>query len=96
MVFIFTLFFLVGGGSAGAVLASRLSEDSDKKILLLEAGGEESEHPFSHIPFLCGLLQNTNVDWQYRTVPQKNACLSLVEQVEYLRPCTGYYSAIHI
>ena len=74
----------VGAGSAGAVVASRLSEDADKKVLLLEAGGEEDSHPATHVPFLCDTLQKTPVDWQYRTEPQKDACLSLRGQVNAL------------
>ncbi|XP_073999339.1 glucose dehydrogenase [FAD, quinone] [Rhodnius prolixus] len=60
-------FIVVGGGSAGAVVASRLSEIKGWRVLLLEAGGDETE--ISDIPSLAGYLQLTNMDWQYKTEP---------------------------
>lgn len=61
---------MVGGGSAGAVVASRLSEIKNWTVLLLEAGGDETE--ISDIPSLAGYLQLTNLDWQYQTTPPAN------------------------
>ena len=83
---------IVGAGSAGAVIATRLSEDADKKVLLLEAGGEEDSHPATHVPLFCGALQKTPIDWQYRTEPQKNACLSLKNQVSIMHSIIGICS----
>lgn len=60
-------FIVVGGGSAGAVVANRLSEVRNWTVLLLEAGGDETE--ISDVPSLAGYLQLTNLDWQYRTMP---------------------------
>ncbi|KAE8747712.1 Glucose dehdrogenase acceptor-like [Frankliniella occidentalis] len=60
-------FVIVGGGSAGAVLANRLSEVSDWNVLLLEAGGDETE--ISDVPSLAGYLQLSDLDWQYKTSP---------------------------
>ncbi|CAJ1340594.1 unnamed protein product [Effrenium voratum] len=54
-------FIVVGAGAAGAVIASRLSEDSAAKVLLLEAGPPAP--PESFIPAACGNLQGTAVDW---------------------------------
>ena len=54
-------FIVVGAGAAGAVIASRLSEDSAAKVLLLEAGPPAP--PESFIPAACGNLQRTAVDW---------------------------------
>ncbi len=72
-------FVIVGGGSAGAVVASRLSERKNWTILLLEAGGDETE--ISDIPSLAGYLQLTDLDWQYKTAPSStdNAyCLGMI------------------
>lgn len=60
-------FVIVGGGSAGAVLASRLSEIANWTVLLLEAGGDENE--ISDVPALAGYLQLSDMDWQYQTMP---------------------------
>ena len=67
-------FIVIGGGSAGAVVANRLSEVSSWNVLLLEAGGDETI--VSDIPGLVQYLQRTNIDWQYKTVPQSGACLA--------------------
>ena len=42
-------FIIIGGGSAGSVLAARLSENPDVTVCLLEAGGSD-RHPFFHLP----------------------------------------------
>lgn len=57
-------FVIVGGGSAGSVLANRLSEISSWKILLLEAGGHETE--ISDVPILSLYLHRSKLDWKYR------------------------------
>lgn len=62
--------FVVGAGTAGSVVASRLAEHKRWKILLLEAGPEEQ---FSHTFPLVHVAdpQATFLDWNYTTVPQK-------------------------
>lgn len=65
-------YIIVGSGSAGAVLANRLSEDSHNNILLLEAGGNENF--ISDIPIAYQLLQKTKLDWNYHTVSQSYSC----------------------
>ncbi|KAF5272032.1 hypothetical protein FQR65_LT05013 [Abscondita terminalis] len=60
-------FVVVGAGSAGAVVASRLSEISNWTVLLLEAGGDENE--ISDVPALAGYAQMSEFDWMYQTSP---------------------------
>ncbi|XP_001602133.1 glucose dehydrogenase [FAD, quinone] [Nasonia vitripennis] len=71
-------FIVVGGGSAGAVLANRLSEIPDWKVLLIEAGGDENE--VSDVPALTGYMQLSEFDWMYQTAPPTNSayCLAMV------------------
>ncbi|CAH0579130.1 unnamed protein product [Chrysodeixis includens] len=59
-------FIIVGAGSAGCVLANRLSENEDWNVLLLEAGGDPPIT--SDIPGLQTLLYKSEYDWQYKTV----------------------------
>ena len=69
-------FVIIGGGSAGAVLANHLSEVPHWNVLLLEAGGDETI--LSDIPVAVGTLQLTEKDWQYKTVSQyPRACLAM-------------------
>ena len=63
-------YIVVGGGSAGAVVAARLSEDSDNTVLLLEAGGDYTTNPDYHIPHGFFDLSKTSADWVYYTVTQ--------------------------
>ncbi|KAL0130235.1 hypothetical protein PUN28_002074 [Cardiocondyla obscurior] len=60
---------------SGAVVASRLSEIEDWNVLLLEAGGDETET--SDVPLFAGYLQLSQLDWQYKTEPQGDACLAM-------------------
>lgn len=77
--FWFTL--VVGAGSAGSVLANRLSEDLLSTVLVVEAGGSEDENPTMHIPAIPASLQHTKQDWAFKTVPQKTSSFGLQENV---------------
>ncbi len=71
-------YVIVGAGSAGSVVANRLSEDPAKTVLVLEAGIDDTLIPAIDVPMeTMGLWLNPACDWMYRTVPQKNACLSM-------------------
>jgi choline dehydrogenase len=63
-------YVIVGAGSAGAVLAARLSEDPDVRVLLLEAGPEAEADEIS-IPVAFSSLFKTRWDWNYTTSEQK-------------------------
>jgi choline dehydrogenase len=63
-------YIIIGAGSAGCVLANRLSEDPDVTVLLLEAGPRDW-HPFIHMPAgLAKLVNRKGVNWDYDTAPE--------------------------
>ncbi len=62
-------FIIIGAGSAGCVLANRLSADGRSKVLLLEAGGPDKKQEI-HIPAAFSKLFKSEVDWNYQTAPQ--------------------------
>lgn len=64
-------YVIVGAGSAGCVLANRLTEDPNVKVLLLEAGKPDTK-PTIHIPAAWSQTLNSDVDWQYATDPEPN------------------------
>jgi choline dehydrogenase len=63
-------YIIVGAGSAGCVLANRLSADPSCQVLLIEAGGEP-DTTLATIPGAAWHLQGTKLDWGYTTTPQK-------------------------
>ena len=62
-------YVVIGGGSAGCVLAARLSEDPDVNVLLLEAGPPDVKENI-HVPLGYLSLAKTDVDWDYSTAPE--------------------------
>ncbi|CAA7257392.1 unnamed protein product [Cyclocybe aegerita] len=63
-------FVVVGGGTAGNVLANRLTENPKFNVLVLEAGPSHDGVLDAQVPFLAGNLWNTPYDWNYTTTPQ--------------------------
>ncbi|KAL7944153.1 alcohol oxidase [Trichoderma barbatum] len=63
-------YIIVGGGLAGLVLAARLTEDSSKRVLVLEAGEDLTADARLSVPAMWPTLLNTDADWKFKTVPQ--------------------------
>ncbi|MFD6064999.1 GMC family oxidoreductase [Rhodococcus wratislaviensis] len=63
-------YIVVGGGTAGCIIAARLTEDPEVRVLLLEAGGSE-RRPEIENPGAWPSLAGSELDWNYATVPQK-------------------------
>lgn len=68
-------FIVIGAGSGGSVIASRLSDVYKWSILLLEAG--KSESPITDIPISASMLQITGYNWGYKSAPDRNYCRKL-------------------
>ncbi|XP_059619947.1 glucose dehydrogenase [FAD, quinone]-like [Phlebotomus argentipes] len=66
-------FIVIGGGSAGAAVAARLSEVHEWSVLLLEAGPDETF--ISDVPQLFPTLQQSELDWKFVTEPTNHFCL---------------------
>ena len=63
-------YIIVGAGSAGCVLANRLTQDPARKVLLLEAGPRDT-NPWIHVPLGYGkLFARTDVNWAYQSEPE--------------------------
>lgn len=69
-------FIIVGAGTAGATIASRLTEIGDLKVLLIEAGPEETL--FMDVPILASFLQDVDeINWKYETEPSNKYCMGM-------------------
>lgn len=64
-------YVIVGGGTAGVVLASRLTEDPNINVIVIEAGGDRSADPLVLTPGLVGAVYGKDeYDWNFSSVPQ--------------------------
>ncbi|XP_076652653.1 glucose dehydrogenase [FAD, quinone]-like isoform X1 [Halictus rubicundus] len=68
-------FVVIGAGSAGSVVANRLSENGNWSVLLLEAGLDEQT--ISDVPVMALNLELTSMDWQFKTEPSNEYCLAM-------------------
>ncbi|KAK7054489.1 hypothetical protein VNI00_003687 [Paramarasmius palmivorus] len=66
-------FIIIGGGTAGSVLANRLTEDGKHKVLVVEAGVDDEGILNAEVPFFATRQFATLVDWNYTSVPQSGA-----------------------
>ncbi|MCW2795211.1 GMC family oxidoreductase N-terminal domain-containing protein [Nocardioides sp.] len=90
-------YVIVGAGSAGAVLAARLSEDPRTTVLLLEAGGEADADEVL-IPAAFPTLFKTRWDWNYETTEQKqlNSRRAYWPRMKALGGCSSMNAMIYI
>ena len=65
-------YVIIGGGSAGCVLAARLSEDADARVLLLEAGPRDT-NPYIHMPVGFFKMTGGPLTWGFQTAPLRHA-----------------------
>ncbi|XP_052133087.1 glucose dehydrogenase [FAD, quinone]-like, partial [Frankliniella occidentalis] len=68
----------IGAGSSGTIIANRLTENPEWKVLLLEAGEEDSV--ITEIPVICDEFQLTGYNWGYSMEKEPNQCLGLKDQ----------------
>ena len=61
---------VIGGGTAGLVVAARLSEEPTITVGVLEAGPAAFDEPLINVPGRLGETLNTEYDWQFETIPQ--------------------------
>lgn len=89
-------YIVVGGGTAGCILASKLSENPAVTVLLIEAGSTFS--PLAMVPLMTIQQQKTSVDWQLRTTSQKYSSIGLIDQVSmcYTYAQTDQFSIIQL
>ncbi|KAL4222215.1 hypothetical protein ACF0H5_018253 [Mactra antiquata] len=76
-------FIVIGSGSAGSVIATRLAQNGDVTVLLLEAGGHFDEMEESHVPGLWYKMLKSDFDWEYYTEPQKSCGIGINDRRIY-------------
>lgn len=89
-------YIIVGGGTAGLTVASRLTEDGDVKVLVIEAGQDRSNDPLVQIPGLVlGMYGKDGYDWNFSSTPQvSKPCMGRQSSSLGLTPSTSRGSTI--
>src|SRR5262245_31458322 len=65
-------YVVIGAGTAGCVVAARLSENPGTRVCIIEAGPMD-RHPFIHVPACVGAaIATPSINWRFMTVPQPN------------------------
>src|SRR5687767_10399697 len=90
-------YVIVGAGSAGCVLAARLSEESDVSVLVIEAGPPDVKENIQ-VPAAFGSLLKTDVDWDYATLPEAgcNNRMMFMPRGKTLGGCSSINAMIYI
>ncbi|HEY5854313.1 MAG TPA: GMC family oxidoreductase N-terminal domain-containing protein [Aldersonia sp.] len=90
-------YIVVGAGSAGAVVAGRLSENPDLRVLLIEAGGSH-RHPSVQIPAAFPKQFKTKLDWEYYTEPEPHldGRSLLYQRAKMLGGCSSMNAMIYV
>lgn len=73
---------IVGGGTAGLILATRLTEDPSLQVVVLESGEDHSSNPQVLTPAMYLLLWNTALDWAFQSTPQVANSMSLLNDLD--------------
>ena len=74
-------FIIVGGGTAGLVVANRLTENPKIQVLVVEAGKNHADDPRVKTPALYATLFGTEAHWGFETSPQVGFILPIAEVV---------------
>lgn len=79
---------IVGGGTAGLVLANRLTEDKNIRVLVLEAGTDRLNDPRIIVPGLApATYEDPDFDWNFISTPQVLFCFFALLFYAYLQQC---------
>ena len=84
----------VGAGSAGGALATRLSEDPDVTVAVLEAGPDNDEFPHADVPPNFINMRATDIDWDYETEKQTESCRGLIDEVRIQGRFLSFYKSM--